>query len=74
MLKIKDNVNLRVLKKYKFEYEDYEDDYKIYNFRQGTMYVETRNRILKSEIYMENDDFDVLYDMIQDGIVEKVAK
>lgn len=74
MLKIKDNVNLRVLKKYKFEYEDYEYDYKIYNFRQGTMYVETHNRILKSEIYMENDDFDVLYDMIQDGIVEKVAK
>jgi hypothetical protein len=74
MLKIKDNVNLRVLKKYKFEYEDYEDDYKIYNFRQGTMYVETQNRILKSEIYMENDDFDVLYDMIQDGIVEKVVE
>ena len=74
MLKIKDNVNLRVLKKYKFEYEDYEDDYKIYNFRQGTMYAETHNRILKSKIYMENDDFDVLYDMIQDGIVEKVAK
>ena len=74
MLKIKDNVDLSVLEKYGFEYEDYEDNYKIYNFRESTIYIETHNRIIKSEIYMEDEDFDTLYDMIQDGIVEKVVK
>ena len=74
MLKIKDNVDLSVLEKYGFEYEYYEDNYKIYNFREGTICVETHNKILQSEIYLEKDDFNVLYDMIQDGIVEKVVK
>lgn len=74
MLKIKDNVDLSVLEKYGFEYEDYEDNYKIYNFREGTICVETHNRIIKSEIYMEDEDFDTLYDMIQDRIVEKVVE
>lgn len=74
MLKIKDDVNLEVLEKYGFRYEYYEDDYKIYNFRESTIYIETHNRIIKSNIYMEDEDFDTLYDMIQDRIVEKVVE
>lgn len=62
MLKIKDNVDLRILKKYNFalNYIDIFSDREIY-FE------------LKDDKYIRERQYEILYDLIQDGLVEKVS-
>lgn len=76
MLKIKDNVDLKELEKFGFEYFE-NGNYKAYQkgelFRQF-MCVELDRR--KLDIYTADDmgiDEDTLYDLIKAGLVEKVS-
>lgn len=61
MLKIKDSVDLRKLKKYNFalNYIDIFSDREIY-FE------------LKDNEHIREKQYEILYDLIQDGLVEKV--
>ena len=61
MLKIKDNVDLRILKKYDFEL-NYIDI-----FSDRTLYFE-----LKDDRYIREQQYDTLYDLIKADLVEKV--
>ena len=61
MLKIKDNVDLRKLKKYKFAL-NYIDI-----FSDRTLYFE-----LKDNRYIREQQYDILYDLIKADLVEKV--
>ena len=85
MLKIKDNVDLKELEKYGFEERTYEYT-KIYDLREYTIWVS----VVKDDpsyndryIYIKNDYYDadydalapdVMYDLIKDGLVEKVEE
>lgn len=79
MLKIKDNVDLKILEKYGFEYhkliyvkeiprgyDDLIEDKKIY--------IEENSRDISLGIGIFNTDIelDTIFDLIQDGLVEKV--
>lgn len=74
MLKIKDNVDLKELEKYGFKY--YKNrNYEVYEIDKWNSYlsVELKDRIIQIGIQDYNDiEEDTLYDMIKDGIVEKV--
>ena len=79
MLKIKDNVDLKELEKYGFKYErGYEwQGYKAYNLICDDYKLEVvdddRLLILESyERYCYVAITSVLYDLIKDGLVEKV--
>lgn len=84
MLKIKENIDYKTLKKYGFEkINDYFDDYIIKNYKfyiiigySEYMLIGNDNEIV---FYCDDKyyDFildypDVLFDLIQDGLVEKV--
>lgn len=80
MLKIKDNVDLKELENYGFK-PKYDTDtgklcsYKHYKYE--FVYVSLRDRELNasSSIYEEEKPInDLLYDLIQAGIVEKVVE
>ena len=77
MLKIKDNVDLKELEKYGFEYEeDYaeenlEDLTKFYY--NGGLYIFTDSRNFDDYDYGIRD-IDKIYDLIKDGLVEKVKE
>jgi len=78
MLKIKDNVDLKELKKYGFEYK-VEDEYYELNVCKATdgfngfvIYKGTRH--IYNYSACENDTLDTLYDLIQAGLVEKVGE
>lgn len=75
MLKIKDNVDLKELEKYGFK--------KNSNFPDGWAMVKTykKGNYYQEDIYVWNDKIiqvnaigilDTLYDLIKDGLVEKV--
>lgn len=71
MLKIKDNVDLKELEKYGFTKPMYYKNYicgelEINEYKRLLYCVETD--ILSDEIY----DLDTLYDLIKDGLVEKI--
>ena len=81
MLKIKDNVDLKELEKYGFEYQEEERNYWKYVFmnkngdeKQYWVDIDTRAiefcvdtmRILKYD--------ETIYDLIKDGLVEKVEE
>ena len=82
MLKIKDNVDLKELEKYGFKLEPEHSYYykncdgyelfiwktKGYDYKQRCIYVEV------GEYAMILNDFDTLYDLIKDGLVEKVEE
>lgn len=84
MLKIKDNVNLKELEKYGFVYEeDYEYDYLDKEEYPTKCWTNGHNLYAWVEPDMDrcfdNTDFgfdmtdvDALYDLIKDGLVEKV--
>ena len=89
MLKIKDNVDLKELEKYGFEYqpmfnskkEEVSGVYKIafsYEFIRYDYIIdaEYRDIMLMTDNRGVDDDnmreFDILYDLIKDGLVEKV--
>lgn len=85
MLKIKDNVDLKELEKYDFC--EYEEDIKIdgipilydkYCYKDFYIYI-TKDRKIYGEqcdyirgIVLGNENFDTLYDLIKDGLVEKI--
>lgn len=83
MLKIKDNVNLKELEK--FGFEKYKDAYYIYNdyyleISEGVsvdVRWDTRWIVLNSVVgflrMYEIDYQDILFDLIQAGLVEKVS-
>ena len=81
MLKIKDNVDLKELEKYGFEYEKgYEwQGYKAYNLKSYDCIIEVvddEDRWLTIELYEKTMIVipSVLYDLIQAGLVEKVEE
>ena len=80
MLKIKENVDLKGLEKYGFEetrhYEYYVKTYMLDNY-SIKIYIDEEER----QIYIRNNNYDsdfsselpnVIYDLIRDGLVEKV--
>ena len=78
MLKIKDNVDLKELEKYGFEYEEWEKCYVGgYSNRELHLRVNPETREIKMyEPFRDNEDsennIELLYDLIKDGLVEKV--
>ena len=79
MLKVKDSVDFKELEKYGFEC-DKKNIYCEYGYDKYdvTIYFETKNRVLKCstpfDYNLEDSDshLEVLYDLIKDGLVEKV--
>ena len=80
MLKIKDDYDLNNLKKYGFKHEEGVTmlsclscwDYWKLQLKYCEYYIETKNRVI--EIITESEfgiELDILYNMIQDEIVEK---
>lgn len=86
MLKIKDDYDLNILKKYGFKHEKDNEkiisrwDYWVLKLKNTEYYIETKNRIIDIENeskyngYLYTLDLDTLYDMIQDGIIEKESE
>ena len=88
MLKIKDNIDLKELEKFGFKYvedKSFEGDFSYCEKQIGgnvVLGVAARNRILYPDItnaesnitYIFSDGLDVLFDLFQEGIVEKVAR
>ena len=73
MLKIKDNVDLKELEKYGFKYEQY--------YKYGKYYILRRNgkviiRVVERELTLHSnkETYNTLYDLIKDGLVEKVGE
>lgn len=80
MLKIKDNIDLKELERFGFISESrqngfiYEDRYSFYNdINRVSIYVCTDLRIVEPTISFDTEDMDILYDLINAGIVEKVG-
>lgn len=72
MLKIKDNVDLKELEKYGFKYEQYYEYGKYYLLRRnGKVIIRIVERQLK--LHSNNKTYSTLYDLIKDGLVEKVG-
>ena len=72
MLKIKDNVDLKELEKYGFKYEKYYEYGKYYLLRRnGKVIIRIVERKLK--LHSNNKTYSTLYDLIKDGLVEKVG-
>ena len=79
MLKIKDNVDLKELDKFGFEYKEYSlesSNYKFYDFTPNNSISVIQIEIISRLIYLnDNNKYDGLskiYDLIQAGLVEKV--
>lgn len=79
MLKIKDSIRLQYLKKYGFNYYDNEQssyygcaDY--YNDDISIFVNNAKTIIIKEHSGRSCLDYDVLYDLIQAGLVEKVEE
>lgn len=80
MLKIKDDINLRVLLSYGFKVKYDEDTGFAYKYRHkefGFVYVILKNRELilsASDVKFEELDkyYSLIFDLIKDGLVEKV--
>lgn len=85
MLKIKDNVDLKELEKYDFC--EYEEDTKIdgisilydkYCYKDFYIYITKDRKIYGEQCdyirgnVLGNENFDALYDLIKDGLVEKI--
>ena len=76
MLKIKDNVDLRELEKFGFEYNHNMHEYEIGYIFNGYISIKKNDRLIKP-IYDENmwiDIEDLLYDLIKADMVEKVEE
>ena len=73
MLKIKDNVDLKELEKYGFEVEK---DYIInepWAYIKHSIRIRFRNKkITVKDAHFGEYDIDLIYDLIKDGLVEKV--
>ena len=72
MLKIKDNVHLKELEKHGLKYEQYYEYGKYYLLRRnGKVIIRIVERKLK--LHSNNKTYSTLYDLIKDGLVEKVG-
>ena len=74
MLKIKDNVDLKELKKFGFYLGTTYITNKECYFNSKIMILVEDRIIKKEEITFDTTDYDTLYDLIQAGLVEKVEK
>ena len=84
MLKIKDNVDLKELEKYGFNVDDENFIWKIVKCNipryDGLDLIIFEKKILENVNYYVHSDykdksaFDTLYDLIKDGLVEKVEE
>ena len=82
MLKIIDNVDLKELEKYGFEYSDWQKCYiGGYSNRELHLrvYEEDKNREIKMyepfrDVDGEENNIEILYDLIQAGLVEKIEE
>ena len=74
MLKIKDNVDLKELEKFGFKVDKYNLWYEYYtkNNYKDAIIINTRNKRLGLYQTYNGKSYDVLYDLIQAGLVEKV--
>ena len=82
MLKIKDGVDLKELEKFEFEKHKYTYPkehivYSTYSNRAIGLYVDLENRLLKGasssrDSEDDNTAFEILFNLIQAGLVEKV--
>ena len=73
MLRIKESVNLKELEKFGLKYKKVEDDFEMYEWIS-----ERTDRFEYVDVYIWNREItvgnanDVLFDMIQAGLVEKI--
>lgn len=84
MLKIKDNVNLKELENYGFEKRKSKTNIIYYNLGKDELGANNRIVVIKKDRDMEVDistdlkgyseELEVLYDLIQAGLVEKVSE
>lgn len=83
MLKIKDNIELKELEKFGFKSKYNEDTGKIKSYSYNNERIEVRNRLIPfhreyneysviNKEYYDSNIVDILYDLIQEGLVEKV--
>ena len=73
MLKIKDDVDLKELEKFGFKFKYDEDSYVYYNFdKYKTIDISFDDYILRFAYCDYDDTADVVYDITQAGLVEKV--
>lgn len=74
MLKIKDNIDLKELEKYDFEYNDKLKEYEMGYIFHGYISVNEKDRLVKP-VYDENmyiNIEDLFYDLIKADMVEKI--
>ena len=74
MLKIKDDVDLKELEKFGFKADKYDLFYEYHsksNYKDTIMLNMKNKRLLFYQTY-NGKSYDVLYDLIQAGLVEKV--
>ena len=80
MLKIRDNVDLKELEKYRMKYVPYsevgEDEYVDFPVVCGLLYdfYFDKTKYMKDTygIIAECEDLEIFYDLVKDGIIEKV--
>ena len=78
MLKIRDDIDLKELRKYGFKFKDYTGKYEYYNGSYVVIYIKSWNReisiqYLKDTLQEYEHDLEpVIYNLIKDGLVEKV--
>jgi hypothetical protein len=75
MLKIKDNVDLKELEKFgfKYEYEYVTEEQKSEFYYKNGLYIFLGNRKLDDDAYGIRE-LETIYDLIKDGLVEKVEE
>ena len=82
MFKLADNVELRYLEKYRMKYVPYaevgEDEYVDFPDVLGLLYglYFDKTKYMKDEygIKAKCEDLEIFYDLVKDGIIEKVDK
>lgn len=71
MLKIKDNVDLKELEKYGFKVID-TDVFKSVHYKQSYFISPNEDKIIVPDKIIMGNDLDVIYDLIQAGLVERI--
>lgn len=72
MLKIKDNVDLKELEK--FNVFQNQETKKYYATDCNGLYIDCETRKIRIDSQAWNVDFDILFEIIQAGLVEKVVE
>lgn len=72
MFKIRDDIDLEELKKFGFTLND--DEWYFANLDNANIYVKpiSRKVVIRSYDRHEIENIDIIYDLIQEGLVEKV--